>query len=80
MNHPLHHLAPPDPDPHHQTRALLMVCVLLAVRSWYLPLGAFTLMFTRNATLMSVLKDTYALIPPVLLAKKALASATRGGS
>jgi hypothetical protein len=48
--------------------ALLMGCVLLAVRRWRLPLGTFTLIFTLNATLMSVLEDKYALIPPILLA------------
>jgi hypothetical protein len=48
--------------------ALLMGCVLLAVRRWHLPLGTLTLMFTLNAALMSVLKDTSVLIPAVLLA------------
>ncbi len=48
--------------------ALLMGCVLFAVRRWRLPLGTFTLIFTLNAALMSVLKDKYVLILPALLA------------
>lgn len=49
-------------------QAVLLTCfVLLAVRRWRLPLGSFTLMFTLNAALMSVMKDQYEQILPALL-------------
>lgn len=47
---------------------LLIGFILLALRRWRLPPGALTLIFTLNATLMSVLSDQYRLIPAVLLA------------
>lgn len=40
----------------------------LLIRRWRLPLGALTLIFTLNGSLMSVLADQYGLIPTMLLA------------
>jgi Tol biopolymer transport system component len=48
--------------------ALLMALVLLLLRRWALPFGSFTLIFTLNAALMSVLGDKYLLIPAALAA------------
>lgn len=48
--------------------ALLAGCALLLLKNWALPFGALTLMFGLNAALMSVLGDTYWLIPAALLA------------
>lgn len=47
---------------------ILMGFVLLALRRWRLPLGTFTLIFTVNGALMSVLLDQQRLIPGVFLA------------
>jgi len=48
--------------------SILMGFVLLLLRGFRLPLGTFTLFFTVNAALMSVLADQQRLIPAVLLA------------
>jgi hypothetical protein len=47
---------------------VLMGFVLLALRRWRLPLGTFTLIFTVNGALMSVLLDQQRLIPGICLA------------
>ncbi len=47
---------------------LLMGMSFLLIRRWRLPLGALTLIFTLNGSLMSVLADQYRLIPMLLLA------------
>src|SRR5258708_3111205 len=47
---------------------LLMGMSFLLIRRWRLPLGALTLIFTLNGSLMSVLADQYGLIPTMLLA------------
>lgn len=47
---------------------LLMGMSFLLIRRWRLPLGALTLMFSLNGSLMSVLADQYRLIPMLLLA------------
>ncbi len=47
---------------------ILMGFALLALRRWRLPVGAFTLIFTLNVTLMSFLADQQRLIPGVFLA------------
>jgi hypothetical protein len=47
--------------------AIMMGFILFAVSRWRLPLGTFTLIFTLNVALMSVLSDEYRLIPGVLL-------------
>ena len=48
--------------------ACLMGLVLVALRCWRLPRGTFTLVFTLNAVLLSVLRGEYRLIPAALLA------------
>lgn len=48
--------------------ALLMGVVLLALRRWRLPFGSLALLITLNAALLSILHDTYALLPAALLA------------
>jgi hypothetical protein len=48
--------------------ACLMGLVLVALRSWHLPKGSLTLVFTLNAVLLSVLRGQYRLIPAALLA------------
>jgi hypothetical protein len=48
--------------------AIMMGIMLFAIGRWRLPLGTFTLIFTLNAILMSVLSDEYRLIPGVFLA------------
>lgn len=48
--------------------ALLMALVLLLLRRWTLPFGSLTLIFTLNATFMSVLTDHYALVLAALVA------------
>ncbi len=47
---------------------LLMGMSFLLIRRWRLPLGALTLIFTLNGSLMSVLAEQYGLIPTMLLA------------
>jgi hypothetical protein len=46
---------------------ILMGLVLLTVRRWQLPFGAFTLVFTLNMIMLSVMQDTYLLIPVAAL-------------
>jgi hypothetical protein len=46
---------------------ILMGLVLLTVRRWQLPFGAFTLVFTLNMLMLSVMQDTYLLIPVAAL-------------
>jgi len=48
--------------------AILMGMVFIVMRQRELPLGSFTLMFTLNAALMSVLHDRYNAIPAAALA------------
>jgi hypothetical protein len=48
--------------------ALLMGLLLLAIRRWSLPFGSLTLLLTINAALMSVLEDTFLLVPALLVA------------
>jgi hypothetical protein len=48
--------------------AIMMGFVLFLLGRWHLPFGAFTLLFTLNGALMSVLADEYRLIPGVLVA------------
>jgi len=49
---------------------LLMGLVLVAVRRWgrTLPIGSLTLVFTLNAAMLSLFKDTYPLIPAAAMA------------
>ena len=47
---------------------ILMGLVLLTVRRWKLPLGALTIVFTLNITLLSFMQDHYILIIPAALA------------
>ena len=47
---------------------LLMGMIFPLIQHWRLPLGALTLIFTLNGSLMSVLADQYRLIPVMLLA------------
>ena len=47
--------------------ALLTAIVLLLVRRFALPFGAFTLIFTLNITLLSILGNHYNLIPAAAL-------------
>jgi hypothetical protein len=47
---------------------ILMIFVLLSVRRWTLPFGAFTLIFTLNITLLSFMQDHYFLILVAALA------------
>lgn len=46
---------------------ILMGLVLLTIRRWQLPFGAFTLVFTLNMIMLSVMQDTYLLIPVAAL-------------
>jgi hypothetical protein len=48
--------------------AILMGVLLFAIRRWRLPFGVLTLLFTVNTLQLSVLSDTYYLIPAALLA------------
>jgi Tol biopolymer transport system component len=48
--------------------ALMMGFGLLLLRRWSLPFGTFTLLFTVNAALVSLFRDTYYLLPVALLA------------
>lgn len=48
--------------------ALLASIVLLLVRRFTLPFGAFTMIFTLNITLLSILSNHYNLIPAAMLA------------
>ncbi len=47
---------------------ILMSMLLILVRRWQLPIGSMTLLISLNTALMTVLADTYLLIPGALLA------------
>ncbi|HEY6406698.1 MAG TPA: hypothetical protein VIY29_04430 [Ktedonobacteraceae bacterium] len=47
---------------------ILMGFVLLTVRRWKLPFGAFTLVYTLNIALLSIMQDTYMMIVVAALA------------
>ena len=47
---------------------ILMGLVLLTIRRWNLPPGAFTLVFTLNIAMLSIMQDHYILIVPAALA------------
>ncbi len=47
---------------------ILMGLVLLTIRRWTLQPGAFTLVFTLNITMLSIMQDHYILIVPAALA------------
>lgn len=46
---------------------ILMGLVLLTMRRWTLPFGSLTLVFTLNIALLSIMQDTYVLIPVAFL-------------